>query len=638
MTETAIVTMKKEKAEMHEMTGRVNWRVWACVAALVTATVLIAEVASAEKKVETKFEWKKTDTSLALLNNGSVVWEHHHDKAPSKPYMKVCLTDGTELTRPWPKPEGYKGYDHLWHKAMWWSWKFINGINFWESNPKGTVPVKIDVTAGKDFSARIALDISYKLPKQDPLLKEKRLIAISTPGSDGRYSIDWTATFTAGKKDVTLNKNWYGGMALRMAKRTSKWTFRDSEGRQGEKGCSRKRSKWVDFSGALKGDKKAGLAVLVHRDNPRQPPPWCVIQGMPYFNPVFTGAEDYTLPAGKSLTLRYRIFVHPGIMTRKQVESEWRAFRGSAARGQDAAGGSKVKPTPAPAPARLDFVSSGKEQYSFNTGVLSGTLRGGGKSRGLSVLTHIPSKARLDGGLGIFGHYRVFTTNKRYGPAAWGWASTSKLTADGAVEVHWLKAAGRPFEMTAIYRWSAPDTLDLTTTVKAIKDLSKFESFIASYFTKGLPASSIYVKGGLKTGGKPVFQTTEKSAGHWQMFLRNKDVVSIIKDGRWKQKPHPVDWVIRDNLAAPLAIRRGKGGAPTAILMAPAEDCYALSTPYAGEGHRSLYLSLFGRDVKAGKTATARCRLIIAKSPTDQQIVELYKKYTEQLKGPTMDK
>jgi len=296
------------------------------VAVLVIGAVLIAESTSAEKKAKAKFEWKKTDTSLALLNNGTAVWEHHHDKATGKPHMKVCLVDGTELTRPWPKPDGYKGYDHTWHKAMWWSWKFINKTNFWERNHKCTVPVKVDVTARDDHSASIAMDISYKLPKQDPVLKEKRLISVSAPGADGRYSIDWTATFTAGKKDVTLDKNWYGGMAVRMAKRTSKWVFRDSEGRKGQKGCSRKRSKWVDFSGALEGGKKAGLAVFVHRDNPRQPPPWCVIQGMPYFNPVFTGAEDYTLAAGKSLTLRYRILVHPGILTPRQLEAEWKAF------------------------------------------------------------------------------------------------------------------------------------------------------------------------------------------------------------------------------------------------------------------------------------------------------------------------
>ena len=304
---------------MQEESGvRSRWS-WAWVVAC--AAPLLAGLAGAAE-----FGWKKADTSVALMSGDRVVWEHHHDKAVGKPHMRVCLVNGTELTRPWPKPERYKGYDHTWHKALWWSCKFINGINFWESNQKGTEPVKVDVAANADFSARVTLDIHYRLPQAKPLLTEKRVIAVCAPTAEGRYHIDWTATFTAPDKDVALNKNWYGGMAARMAKRTLRWTFRDSEGRQGERACSRKRSKWIDFSGGLEGGKEAGMAIFVHRDNPRQPPPWCVIQGMPYFNPAFTGAEDYTVPAGKSLTLRYRILVHPGLLSREQLEAEWTAF------------------------------------------------------------------------------------------------------------------------------------------------------------------------------------------------------------------------------------------------------------------------------------------------------------------------
>ncbi len=288
---------------------------------------------------------------------------------------------------------------------------------------------------------------------------------------------------------------------------------------------------------------------------------------------------------------------------------------------------------PGKRPSRLAFISSTKEEYRFDTGVLRGTLRRGGKSRGLSSVTHIPSGTRLDGSLGILSHYRVFTANKRYGHAAWDWPSTSKLMPDGAVQVDWPKAKDRPFEMAAVYRWSGPATLDVTTTVKAQKDLPGFESFLASYFSKGLPASSVYVEGGAKAEGKGFLQTTEKSAGIWQMFPRDKKVVPLIQDGRWKLPPNPVAWAIRDNLAAPLGIRRGKPKGLAAILMAPAEDCFALSTPYQGEGHFSLYLSLFGRDVKAGQTATARSRLVIAKSPTEQQILALYKEYVKGLTG-----
>jgi hypothetical protein len=65
--------------------------------------------------------------------------------------------------------------------------------------------------------------------------------------------------------------------------------------------------------------------------------------------------------------------------------------------------------------------------------------------------------------------------------------------------------------------------------------------------------------------------------------------------------------------------------------MAPLEDCFAMSTPYAGEGHYSLYLSLFGRSVLAGQVATARARLVIADAPTDAQILSLYKSYMKDL-------
>ena len=320
---------------MQEGNGRRSRWDWAWVVCCAAAAAWPMGLRAAGAGAEPTYRWQKTDTSLALLNGDRVVWEHGHDKAVGKPHMRLCLVDGTELTRPWPMPKGYKGYDHTWHKALWWSWKFINGTNFWERNHKGTEPVKADVAANDDHSARIALDIHYRLPQAPPLLTEKRVIAVSSPGAEGRYHVDWTAVFTASDKDVTLNKNWYGGMAARMAKRTLRWTFRDSEGREGAKACSRKRAKWMDFSGTLGEGREAGVAIFVHRDNPRQPPPWCVIQGMPYFNPAFTGSEDFTLAAGKSLTLRYRILVHPGLLSAQQLEAEWKAFCGPppAARG-----------------------------------------------------------------------------------------------------------------------------------------------------------------------------------------------------------------------------------------------------------------------------------------------------------------
>jgi hypothetical protein len=49
---------------------------------------------------------------------------------------------------------------------------------------------------------------------------------------------------------------------------------------------------------------------------------------MPYFNPAFTGAEDYALKAGSNLTLRYGVLVAPAQLDAADVERHWKAFSG----------------------------------------------------------------------------------------------------------------------------------------------------------------------------------------------------------------------------------------------------------------------------------------------------------------------
>ena len=282
--------------------------------------------------------------------------------------------------------------------------------------------------------------------------------------------------------------------------------------------------------------------------------------------------------------------------------------------------------------ASLTFTPTTDGAYEFDTGLLQGSLRAGGKSLGLSALVHKPSGTRLDGtSYGIFSHYRVFTTNRRYGPAAWDWPSQSKRLPDGAVQVYWPVGDDHPLELYATYRWRSPNTLDLETRVKAYTDLPEFESFLASYFSPELPASSVYARPGPSSDATPTFLSTDRQFGLWQMFPRDRSAVQRIQDGRWECPPHPVAWMMRPNLALPIGIRRHARSGLTVVLMAPAQDCFALSTPYAGEGHYSLYLSLFGHSVSAGQTATARTRLVVVDAPTDAQILSLYQAYMEDL-------
>jgi hypothetical protein len=68
----------------------------------------------------------------------------------------------------------------------------------------------------------------------------------------------------------------------------------------------------------------------------------------------------------------------------------------------------------------------------------------------------------------------------------------------------------------------------------------------------------------------------------------------------------------------------------SALLMSPPEDCFAVLTPFESEPHRSMYLSLFGKDLKAGETASARARLVIQQNPSSEAIDRFYSTYLRQ--------
>ena len=286
--------------------------------------------------------------------------------------------------------------------------------------------------------------------------------------------------------------------------------------------------------------------------------------------------------------------------------------------------------------SRLVFTPAGPGEFQFDTGVLRGRLRPGGKARGLSSVVHVPTGIPLDRGdkgYGLFSHYRVFTTGKRYGTGAWDWLGEGRLLPDGAVETRWPAAMGRPFEMRAIYRWSAPATLDLETIVTAQTNLARFESFLASYFAAPF-TNALALLADHPTGSrKPGLIEADRLFGDWLMFPRDNAIVALINDGRWRLEPNPVDWTIMPRLAKPVVVRRAPQSGLTAVLMAPPADCFAVAMPYQTEGHLSTYLSLFGRDVKAGETVRAHSRLVVGMGLAEPQIVELNRSYLAELRG-----
>lgn len=277
-------------------------------------------------------------------------------------------------------------------------------------------------------------------------------------------------------------------------------------------------------------------------------------------------------------------------------------------------------------PAQV-FRAAADGGFEFDTGVLRGRLAKGAKPLGLTDVVHVPSGSRLDGSNGLLSHYRVFTKGKRYGGGAWDWPCKVRQLSDVVVEIVWAAEPERPFELRARYEWLSPTRIELRTTVVPSARLEVFEAFLASYCSPAFTNSMVLAKEGGDAGARPVLKHAAKAAGDWQMFARDELAREVIMDGRWKLPPNPVDWAIYPVLAKPVGVRRAEGLGLSLVLIGTPADCFAIATPHESEGHYSMYLSLWGRDMAAGRSATTRTRLELVSGDVSAVVGPLFEDF-----------
>ena len=289
------------------------------------------------------FRWQKTAHSVALVGDEGVVWRLNYGKDAPKPCFHPVAVNGVELTALSPP-------DHPWHRALWFAWKDINGLNYWEEDrttglSQGRTEVtEVTATTNEDHSGRIEMILAYHPPQRPAVLTEKRSLSITAPGPDGGYAIDWASTFRAGADDAVLkggtSGGGYAGLSVRISPDTKDWEIIDSEGRKDvpiefmAKNTHGQRARWMDFSVVDKTTgRPAGIALMDHPGNLRHPAEWhnVLSDKIPfgYFSPAPLWSEPYTIPAGEELTLRYRIVVHPGRGDPERLDATWRAFAGT---------------------------------------------------------------------------------------------------------------------------------------------------------------------------------------------------------------------------------------------------------------------------------------------------------------------
>ncbi len=256
-------------------------------------------------------------------------WRYVYNGKP-KPYIHpLCTPAGHCLTL-------FEPHDHLWHRGLWYTFKFINGENFWEEHaPFGSqrtaLPPSIDHADGGRIVLRSRLDW-VRPDGQSTVFHEERRIGYESL-DDQAYALDFETTLIA-QADLTLDRtpftHWggYGGLILRGTRnwQQTRLLFPDGSTRDRPTGIP---ATWCDLSGKLDGglEQTGGVAIFDHPDNPRHPTPWYGATGAGhYFNAAVLFHEPMAIAAAETLAFRYRVLVHDQIWDVPRLQAAYEAY------------------------------------------------------------------------------------------------------------------------------------------------------------------------------------------------------------------------------------------------------------------------------------------------------------------------
>lgn len=280
--------------------------------------------------------WSDKDGGLQILSDeaGGMLGRYSYSPAKNHPFfygLRPLQSKGAVTNHsPW---------DHRWHHGLWWSWKFINNVLFWEDHPDyGGNRVGLGRATVNEHSVRAcaeAFEVEETLHwvpdgRARQLLTERRRMVIGLGGVPLRQTwfIDWDMVWTP-KEDVTLQTTpfpenaWggYAGLNYRAARSmAAKERVLAPGGIRGAHAVHGERLSWAAYTGCLDGAEvdepkhpaMGGLAIIEHPENhgyPNTMYAWSATDGFGFLAAAPLMRSDLSLAAGAEFRLRYRTII-----------------------------------------------------------------------------------------------------------------------------------------------------------------------------------------------------------------------------------------------------------------------------------------------------------------------------------------
>ena len=307
-----------------------------------------------EKKLKVGFIVSDQEQKADVLIGGKLVTSYCWPGNVYKPVLYPVKTlTGTEVTRGFPlKPREGERNDHIHQVGSWLNYGNVNGFDFWGNGSTGQKSenggvirhLSVDQAKGGDGEGMLALRAAWQDPSGKELLDEKTEFHFIV--NRNYYCIDRITTLTARGQDVSMKDTKEGMFAIRVARQlelpsnenvllldssgdpgTEKASenrgvtgnYRSSEGVTGDAVWGT-RAKWMCLYGTITNE-KVSVVICDHPENPSYPTYWHA-RGYGLFSANPLGGSDFTngkevinfsIPAGKSVTFRYRTVITSGI-------------------------------------------------------------------------------------------------------------------------------------------------------------------------------------------------------------------------------------------------------------------------------------------------------------------------------------
>lgn len=261
-------------------------------------------------------------------------------------FYPVIGPGGVQMTRNWPMvPDAEdEEKDHPHHRSLWYSHGAVNGIDFWSETPKAGKIVHdefLELKSGNDYGV-IRSTCKWIAPNGKIMMTDERLFKVYNR-LDNERIFDFEVTLKAPPDaDVTLGDTKEGTMAIRVAEsmRVNRGKNKKGEGHIVQSTgvmdtqAWGKRAEWCDYYGPVQG-KIVGIAIFDHPENPRHPTYWHVRDyglfaanpfGIHDFEKRPAGSGDLKIPAGKSVTFKYRFYIHEGTDKEAKVAERYKEY------------------------------------------------------------------------------------------------------------------------------------------------------------------------------------------------------------------------------------------------------------------------------------------------------------------------